>query len=119
MKLFGELEELKLASLPGRRLEEVLSALTYNRLFTLPEYYSKFYALAAAKDVTTRAVRYVEVAEHSHELDLSSYQQIVVAGLFKMTHSTRKRGTGNSFLQSARHARAGLCTFGASKEKTG
>ena len=89
LKLFGELEELKLASLPDRKLEEELSALTYNRLFTLPEYYSKFYALAATKGVTTRAVRYTEVAKHIFELDLSHYTQIIVAGLFKLTHAEK------------------------------
>jgi CRISPR/Cas system-associated exonuclease Cas4 (RecB family) len=87
LKLFGELEELRLANLPERKLREVLSALTYNRLFSLAEYYTKFYALAAEKDFTTRAVRYMEVAEHISELDLSCYTQIVVAGLFKLTHA--------------------------------
>ena len=87
LKLFGELEELKLAHLPERKLKEVLSALTYNRLFSLAEYYTKFYALTAEKGFTTRAVRYAEVAEHISELDLSDYTQIVVAGLFKLTHA--------------------------------
>ncbi|MGD1043908.1 MAG: PD-(D/E)XK nuclease family protein [Bacteroidota bacterium] len=87
LKLFGELEELRLAHLSERTLKEVLSTLTYNRLFSLTEYYTKFYALAAEKGFTSRAVRYVEVAEHIGELDLSSYTQIVVAGLFKLTHA--------------------------------
>ena len=87
MKLFGELEELRLANLPERKLKEVISALTYNRLFSLAEYYTKFYALAAEKGFTTRAIRYVEVAEHIGELDLSGYTQIIVAGLFKLTHA--------------------------------
>ena len=87
LKLFGELEELRLANLPERKLKEVLSALTYNRLFSLADYYTKFYALTAEKGFTTRAVRYAEVAEHIDELDLSSYTQIIVAGLFKLTHA--------------------------------
>jgi len=87
LKLFGELEELRLANLPERKLKEVLSALTYNRLFSLAEYYTKFYALSAEKGFTTRAVRYAEVAAHISELDLSSYVQVVVAGLFKLTHA--------------------------------
>jgi CRISPR/Cas system-associated exonuclease Cas4 (RecB family) len=87
LKLFGELEELRLANLPEQKLKEVLSGLTYNRLFSLAEYYTKFYALTAEKGFTTRAVRYAEVAEHISELDLSGYTQIVVAGLFKLTHT--------------------------------
>jgi hypothetical protein len=35
LKLFDELEELRLANLPERRLKETLSSLTYNRLFRL------------------------------------------------------------------------------------
>ena len=86
LKLFGELEELRMANLPERKLKEVLSALTYNRLFSLTDYYTKFYALTAEKGFTTRAVRYAEVAEHICELDLNGYAQIIVAGLFKLTH---------------------------------
>ena len=87
LKLFGELEELRLANLPGKKIKEVISALTYNRLFSLAEYYTKFYALNAEKGFTTRAMRYVEVAEHIGELDLNGYTQIIVAGLFKLTHA--------------------------------
>ncbi len=87
LKLFGELEELRLAHLSEQKMKEVLSGLTYNRLFSLTEYYTRFYALTAEKCFTTRAVRYAEVAEHISELDLSGYTQIVVAGLFKLTRA--------------------------------
>ena len=87
LKLFGELEELKLAHLPERKIKEVISALTYNRLFSLVDYYTKFYMLVAEKGFTTRAVRYAEVAENIDELDLSGFTQIIVAGLFKLTHA--------------------------------
>ena len=87
LKLFGEMEELRLAALPERAIQEALSALTYNRLFSLAEYYTQFYALVRRKGRTTRAVRYAEVAEHISEIDLTNYAQIIVAGLFKLTHS--------------------------------
>ena len=87
LKLFSELEELRLANFPKKKLKEMLSSLTYNRLFSLTEYYTKFYMFAAERGFTTRAVRYAEVAEHIRELDLSGYAQIVVAGLFKLTHA--------------------------------
>ena len=87
LKLFGELEELRLAHLSEQKMKEVLSGLTYNRLFSLPEYYTRFYVLTAEKCFTTRAVRYAEVAEHISELDLSGYTQIIVAGLFKLTRA--------------------------------
>jgi len=87
LKLFGELEELRLANHPERTLKEVLSALTYNRMFSLAEYYTKFYECIAEQGYSTRAVRYTEVAAHITELDLSDYTQVVVAGLFKRTHA--------------------------------
>ena len=83
LKLFGELEELRLANLPERKLKEVLSALTYNRLFSLAEYYTKFYALTAEKGFTTRAVRYAEVAEHISELDLGDLHANCSGGIIQ------------------------------------
>jgi CRISPR/Cas system-associated exonuclease Cas4 (RecB family) len=85
LKLFGELEELHLANLTERKIKEALSSLTYNRLFSLAEYYTRFYALAAEKGFTTRAVLYSEVAEHIDNINLSEYTQLIVAGLYKQT----------------------------------
>ncbi len=87
LKLFSELEELRLANLPEKKIREELTPLTYNRLFSLPEYYTRFYKLVSEKKYTTRAVRYVEVAEHIYEIPLTEYTQILVAGLFKLTHA--------------------------------
>lgn len=87
LKLFGELEELRLADLPERRLRETISSLTYSRLFSLAEYYTRFYGTITEKGFTTRAVRYVEVAHRCAEIDLGRYAQIFIAGLFKYTHA--------------------------------
>jgi ATP-dependent helicase/nuclease subunit B len=87
MKLLGELEELYLAHLPNRRIEEELGMLTHNRLFSLQAYYKQFYALANESGYATRAMRYVDVADHIREIDLTEYSKIVIAGLFKQTHS--------------------------------
>ena len=87
LKLFDELEELRLANLPERRLKETLSSLTYNRLFSLAEYYTRFYKLTKEKRYITRSIRYSEVAEHIQRIELSEYTQIIVAGLFKLTHA--------------------------------
>ena len=89
LKLFGELEELHLANLTERKIKEELSSLTYNRLFSLAEYYTRFYALAAEKGFTTRAVRYSEVAEHIGKINIDEYTQLIVAGLYKQTHAEK------------------------------
>jgi ATP-dependent helicase/nuclease subunit B len=87
LRLFGELEELILADLPEQRVREMLSSFTYGRLFSLAEYYARFYVAVAEKGFTTRAMRYIEVARHCAEIALDQYGQIFVAGLFKFTHA--------------------------------
>jgi len=68
-----------------RKIKEALSSLTYNRLFSLAEYYTRFYALAAKKGFTTRGVLYSEVAEYIDNIHLDEYTQLIVAGLYKQT----------------------------------
>jgi CRISPR/Cas system-associated exonuclease Cas4 (RecB family) len=87
MKLLGELEELCLAHLPDRRIEEELGMLTHNRLFSLQAYYKQFYALVEESGYATRAMRYADVAGRIQEIDLEAYLKIVITGLFKQTHS--------------------------------
>jgi CRISPR/Cas system-associated exonuclease Cas4 (RecB family) len=89
MKLFSELEELRLANLTERRIKEELSSLTYNRLYSLGEYYTRFYAVAAEKGFITRAVRYTEVANNIGKINLDKYTQLIVAGLYKQTHAEK------------------------------
>ncbi|MGD0589272.1 MAG: PD-(D/E)XK nuclease family protein [Bacteroidota bacterium] len=89
LKLFSELEELHLANLTEQKIKESLSSLTYNRLFSLAEYYTRFYALVEEKGFTTRAVRYSEVADRIGNIDLGEYTQLIVAGLYKQTHAEK------------------------------
>ncbi len=87
LKLFSELEELQLAKLSEKKIWEELASLTYNRLSSLPEYYTRFYKIVVEKKYITRALRYTEVAEHIREIPLTEFTQLVVAGLFKLTHA--------------------------------
>lgn len=88
-KLFGELEELCLAALTDRKIREVLSPLSYNRLFSLGEYYVQFYDQVRHEGLVTRAIRYTEVAKKIFEINLSEYTHIVIAGLFQQTHAEK------------------------------
>ncbi len=87
IKLFGELEELYLARLPDRRVEEELGALAHNRLFSLQSYYKQFYALVEKSGYSTRAMRYVGVADRINEINLEQYSDIIITAPFKQTHS--------------------------------
>jgi ATP-dependent helicase/nuclease subunit B len=87
MKLFGELEELFLAHLPDRRIEEELSALTHNRLFSLQAYYKQFYTLVGKSGYSTRAMRYVGVADRIQEINLEQYSKVIITVPFKQTRS--------------------------------
>jgi ATP-dependent helicase/nuclease subunit B len=87
IKLFGELEELYLAHLPDRRIEEELGTLTHNRLFSLQSYYKQFYTLVEKSEYSTRAMRYVGVADRNQEINLEQYSKIIITAPFKQTRS--------------------------------
>ncbi len=89
IKLFGELEELYLAHLPDRRIEEELGTLTHNRLFSLQAYYKQFYSLVEKSGYATRAMRYISVADRIREINLEQYSKIIITVPFKQTHSEK------------------------------
>ena len=89
MKLFGELEELRLANLSTERLKKEISSLTYNRLYSLAEYYIQFYSYTTKNGFITRAGKYSEVAKYIDKLEWQKYSQLIVAGLFKQTHAEK------------------------------
>jgi CRISPR/Cas system-associated exonuclease Cas4 (RecB family) len=89
-KLFGELEELRIANLGDRRITEALSGLTYARLHSLPEYYRGFYKLVSERGYVTRSIQYSSVADQCHSIDLSEFSSVVVTGFLALTNSERQ-----------------------------
>ncbi len=86
-RLFGELEELKIANLDERRITEALSGLTFGRLHALPEYYRRFYELVERRGYITRSMQYCRVAERCHKTDLSKFSSVIVTNFLALTNA--------------------------------
>jgi CRISPR/Cas system-associated exonuclease Cas4 (RecB family) len=89
-KLFGELEELRIANHSDRRITEALAGLSYARLHSLPEYYRGFYELVAERGYVTRSMQYSAVAEQCHNVDLSEFSLVITTGFLAPTNSERQ-----------------------------
>lgn len=85
LKLFEELEELCLGLISEKRMKEELSTLTFNNLFSIPDYYQRFYKLLGEKNYATRALQYKEVADNIDKINLDNHKQVIFAGLYKQT----------------------------------
>ena len=89
LKLFGELEELKMANLQGRKLDEALTAVTLGNLRPLSAVYDAFYQKVNALGCCTRALKYAVVADFLTEDHLAEYASITLAGFFALTPSEK------------------------------
>jgi ATP-dependent helicase/nuclease subunit B len=89
-KLFGELEELRLSGLREDRILEALQGIPYDYRHTIGQYYDEFYRRLEARKYSTRAMRYAAAAERMEEADLGEFEQIIVAGLFKLTTAEQR-----------------------------
>jgi len=89
-KLFSELEELRIANLSERMVNEAISSLTFARLYTLPKYYEGFYTLVSDGGFTTRSTQYAQVADHCPALDLSEFSTVVLTGFLALTNSEKQ-----------------------------
>ncbi len=89
LKLFAELEELKLANIPEQNIKDIISQLSYNRLYSLAEYYRKFYLIVEDGKYLTRSLRYAKVAEQIENINLEKYKKVIIAGLYKLTNTEK------------------------------
>lgn len=86
LKLFDELEEIRLADVPERRLEEIIGGLAYGRLHALKSYYQEFYRRVAERRYSTRATQLKFVAERLNDINLSSFDNVILAGFYALTN---------------------------------
>ncbi len=86
LKLFDELEEILLADIPERKLEEIIGGLAYGRIHALKLYYEGFYRRVSEGGYSTRATQLKSVAERMNDLDLSSFGSVILAGFYAMTN---------------------------------
>jgi len=88
-KLFGELEELKMANLQGRKLGEALAAVTLVNAGPLSTIYEAFYRKVNDLGCSTRALKYAVVADFLDERHLARFDSIILAGFFALTPSEK------------------------------
>ncbi|HTX20202.1 MAG TPA: PD-(D/E)XK nuclease family protein [Bacteroidota bacterium] len=102
-KLFAELEEVRIAQIPERRLREVLSGITAGNAASFQRLFEQFYAEAEKSQLATRSMRYGIVADSAENIDLAGFRRVVVAGFFALTEAERRifsriRGLENAVL---------------------
>jgi ATP-dependent helicase/nuclease subunit B len=97
LKLYRDLEELLIEGVTpeqARRVDNVagmsLPIQSQERLQALSFFYEEFYREADRMGLTTRSQRYRAVAERSGEDSLSSFDLIVLAGFFALSHAERE-----------------------------
>ncbi|MEW5797717.1 MAG: PD-(D/E)XK nuclease family protein [Bacteroidota bacterium] len=83
--LFSELEELYIAGIDQRRLQEATANVSLSSTGTLIEMYDHFYNELTLRKLTTRSMKYRYVAEHCNEIDFSQYSMMIFAGFYAFT----------------------------------
>ncbi|MCX7918659.1 MAG: PD-(D/E)XK nuclease family protein [bacterium] len=95
IKLFNDLEELYIESVPVDRIRQIEPALaipeqTAARLQSLSYFYTQFYQSLAEKGYSTRAYRYRTVAENISKDYLNEFNRIIFAGFYAFTESEKQ-----------------------------
>jgi hypothetical protein len=97
VKIFNDLEELRIEGVDARSVGEVqpligekIPALSRERLQTLQVFYQEFYRRIEALGFSTRSSRYWQVCENIRNADLSRYNRIILVGFFALTASEKK-----------------------------
>ena len=89
-KLFDELEELLLAGVSARRIQEEVGGLSFGNKHLLSVYFERFYAELKRGDQMTRSLRLLAIAEKLNEIDFSPYDRIILAGFYALTPTDRR-----------------------------
>jgi ATP-dependent helicase/nuclease subunit B len=87
MKIFSELEELKIANVPVSIVREKVGGISFGHLRSLAALYEQFYTELQNRGVVTRALQYNIVANQSRSIELPEFKNIILAGFFALTAS--------------------------------
>ncbi len=90
MRLFGELEELKLAGCDDAMLRRTVGAVGYGKIHLIPALYRLFYAEVERREWSTRAVNYLEAAAAAEGFGTTAWERIVIAGFFGLTPAEQR-----------------------------
>ena len=85
-KLFSELEELVLSGVSQRRLREIVGQSIYQSFQPIYYYYDNFYKEIKQRGYVTRSTLYCSVAENISNVDLNTYEKIILAGFYAFTN---------------------------------
>ncbi|MFA6439613.1 MAG: PD-(D/E)XK nuclease family protein, partial [Bacteriovoracaceae bacterium] len=87
VKIFSELEELMIASVSPKRLSQVVESVTLTSAHAVALLFEPFYKELQKRKLTSRAQKYKHLADRISEIDLSSYETIVLAGFYAFTQT--------------------------------
>jgi ATP-dependent helicase/nuclease subunit B len=87
LKFFGEFEELVLAGVNPGRFRKAVGIEGRNEFLVLADLYESFSQAISDRGISTRATRYRQVSEHIRGLDISRFDQLVLAGIQALTRA--------------------------------
>ncbi|MBI3005945.1 MAG: PD-(D/E)XK nuclease family protein [Ignavibacteriales bacterium] len=90
IKLFDELEELKIAGCSPKLVHEKISGITYGKIHLLPDLFERFYREVSKRGYITRSMKYITASTEFTAESLTKYKTIIVAGFFALMHAERE-----------------------------
>ena len=90
IKLFDEMEELKVAGCSAKLVREKVGGISYGKLHLLPDLYERFYDEVKQRGFVTKSMKYIRTADEFDPKFMTSYTSIIIAGFFALTHSERE-----------------------------
>lgn len=90
IKLNGELEEVVMAEVPQRRLQEVALGIKYTKFHPLSDYYDQFYREIEQRDCLTRSTMYRMVADGMDAIDFGGFDKVLLAGFYAFTNVEKR-----------------------------
>lgn len=84
-RLFEEFEELTLANLSEREIDESIGGISFGRRHALAAYYKQFIRATNERSLYSRSARLRLAAERFDEIDWSRFRTIVLAGFYALT----------------------------------
>ena len=90
IKLYSELEELKLTGYGAEHIQKIIEGLPHGRLQALGAYYKAFYEELERRSYTTRALQYLEAVDTVESGAWPDVRKLIVAGFFALTKTEQR-----------------------------
>ncbi|MBF0458408.1 MAG: PD-(D/E)XK nuclease family protein [Nitrospirae bacterium] len=96
LRLYRDFEEFCIEKIPYKKIREIeliadekIPKETLKNLQSLSLFYREFYETLAKSNLSSRSTRYRTVSERVGDIDLSSFDRIIVAGFLTLTKSEK------------------------------